>query len=116
SHTKRRTKEGPVRWGILGCGSIATHTVCPAIRWSTLSNLTAVASRDLDRARIKARETHADRFYGDYDQLLADPDIDAVYIGAPNGVHEDWTFKAAEAGKHVLCEKSLALNSASARR
>lgn len=106
----------PVRWGILGCGSIAEHAICPAIRWSPLSTLMAIASRDAAAAQTKAREVQAPRAYGSYDALLRDDEIDAVYIGLPNGLHEEWTIKAAAAGKHVLCEKSLALNSAAARR
>lgn len=106
----------PVRWGILGCGSIAQHAICPAIRWSPLSTLIGVASRDPAAAQNKAREVQAPRAYGSYKALLDDPEIDAVYIGLPNGLHEEWTVKAAAAGKHVLCEKSLALTSPAARR
>lgn len=105
-----------VRWGILGCGSIAQHAICPAIRWSSLSSLRAIASRDAVDAETKAREVQAPRAYGSYQGLLDDPEIDAVYIGLPNGLHEEWTLRAAAAGKHVLCEKSLALTSAAARR
>lgn len=114
--TPPETVSNPVRWGIIGCGSIATHAICPALRWSSLASLHAVASRNEESARHKARELKAEIAYGSYDELLADPEIDAVYIGLPNGLHEEWTVKAAQAGKHVLCEKSLALNSAAARR
>jgi predicted dehydrogenase len=105
-----------VRWGILGCGSIATRAVAPAIRWSQNGELVAVASRDPARAHAKAEAIAAPRAHGSYDALLADPEIDAIYIGLPNGLHEEWAIRAAEAGKHVLCEKSLALSSASALR
>jgi len=110
------TVANPVRWGIIGCGSIATHAICPALRWSRLTTLEAVASRSIEAAREKAREIKAERAWGSYAELLEDPAVDAVYIGLPNGLHEEWTIRAAQAGKHVLCEKSLALNSAAARR
>ena len=105
-----------VRWGILGCGSIATSAIAPAIRWSEDGELLAIASRDLARATAKAAELGAPRAYGSYEALLADPDVDAVYIGLPNGLHASWAILAAEAGKHVLCEKSLTLDVASARQ
>lgn len=105
-----------VRWGILGCGQIATHAVSPSIRWSEIADLVAVASRTEATAATKAAEIQAPRSYGNYAALLADPEIDAVYIGLPNGLHEEWAIRAAEAGKHVLCEKSLTLNAASALR
>lgn len=105
-----------VRWGIIGCGQIATHAVCPCLRWSAYCDLTAVAGRDTPAAQLKAREIQAKRSYGSYQELIDDPEIDAVYIGLPNGMHEEWAVKAAEAGKHVLCEKSMALNSAAVRR
>ena len=106
---------GRVRWGILGCGSIATSAIAPAIRWSKRSELAAVGSREHARAKQKAAEVGAARAYGSYDDLLADEEIDAIYIGLPNGEHARWAFAAAEAGKHVLCDKSLALHVADAR-
>ncbi|HSO38290.1 MAG TPA: Gfo/Idh/MocA family oxidoreductase, partial [Labilithrix sp.] len=72
-----------VRWGILGCGSIASSAIAPAIRWSEDGELLAIASRDLARATAKAAELGAPRAYGSYEALLADPDVDAVYIGLP---------------------------------
>ena len=105
-----------VRWGILGCGAIATSAVAPAIRWSSNGTLLAVASRDATTAHAKSRAIGAPRAYASYAALLSDAELDAVYIGLPNGLHEEWAIKAAEAGKHVLCEKSLALSAASARR
>jgi len=105
-----------VRWGILGCGGIAKGAIAPAIVASCNGELVAVASRDLATARANAEVTGATRAHGSYDALLADDEIDAVFIGLPNGLHEPWAIRAAEAGKHVLCEKSLTLSSASARR
>ncbi len=105
----------PIRWGIIGCGSIATHAIAPAINWSPLAELSAVASRTEESAIREARETGAKRHFASYDELLADDDIEAVYIGLPNGLHREWTIKAAQAGKHVLCEKSMALSSTDVR-
>jgi predicted dehydrogenase len=105
-----------IRWGILGCGNIARHAIAPAIGWSNNGALAAIASRDVDRAQALASELGAERAHGSYEALLDDPDVDAIYIGLPNGLHERWAIRAAEAGKHVLCEKSLALDLASARR
>lgn len=105
----------PIGWGILGCGWIATESIAPAIRWSQNGRLVAVGSRSSEVAEAKARETGASRAYDSYDALLADKEIDAVYLGLPNGLHEQWATRCAQAGKHVLCEKSLALSLASAR-
>src|SRR5262249_5641352 len=102
--------------GILGCGTIATNAVAPAIRWSQNGELVAIASRDAATARAKAEAVAAPRAHASYEALLADPSIDAVYIGLPNGIHAEWALRAAEAGKHVLCDKSLTLSSASAVR
>ncbi|MEQ8819650.1 MAG: Gfo/Idh/MocA family oxidoreductase [Sumerlaeia bacterium] len=105
-----------VRWGIIGCGLIASHAVAPAIRWSKLSVLHRVGSRNRDRARLLANDLGAEGYCGSYEELLADPDIDVVYIGLPNGLHEEWAIRAFEAGKHVLCEKSLSLSLDSTQR
>jgi len=99
--------DGKVRWGILGCGAIATSAVAPAMRWSRGGELRAVGSRTQERAEARARAVEAPVAYGSYEALLADPEIDAIYIGVPNGEHARWARAAAEAGKHVLCEKSL---------
>jgi predicted dehydrogenase len=105
-----------VGWGILGCGSIATHALAPAIGWSHNGRLVAIASRDPQVAESKRAQLGADRAYAPYEALLEDRDVDAVYIGLPNGMHEEWALRAAAAGKHVLCEKSLSLTAASATR
>lgn len=104
-----------VRWGIIGCGSIATSAIAPAIHWADRNELLAVASRSQKRADEKAAEVGAARAYGCYEAVLADSDIDAVYIGLPNGEHARWAVAAANAGKHVLCDKSLALTASGAR-
>lgn len=104
-----------VRWGILGCGAIATSAIAPAIHWAHRNELLAVGSRTLERATRKAAEVGAPRAHGAYEALLADGDIDAIYIGVPNGEHARWAIAAAAAGKHVLCDKSLALTAGDAR-
>lgn len=108
-------KDRRVRWGILGCGRIAAKAFAPAIHWSAHGDLLAVASRTLARARERADAVSAPRAHGSYEALLDDPDIDAVYIGLPNGAHASWAMAAAEAGKHVLCDKSLTLSDEDAR-
>jgi predicted dehydrogenase len=104
-----------VRWGVAGPGGIATR-FAEAMRVATGGEITAVASRSLDRA-----EAYADRFgvptrYGDYGSLAADPDVDAVYVATPHSCHEADTRLFVDGGKHVLCEKAFALDSAQARR
>jgi predicted dehydrogenase len=105
----------PVRWGVLGCADIARRKVIPAMGTSTLSRVDAIASRSLDTAAAVAGELGIPRPYGSYDELLADPEIEAVYIPLPNHLHPEWTERAAAAGKHVLCEKPLAMTATEAR-
>ena len=96
-----------IKWGILGCANIARKAVIPGILGAKNSELYAVASRSKEKAADFAEEFGAAVYYDDYDKLLADEEIEAVYIPLPNGLHKEWTIKAAEAGKHVLCEKPL---------
>ena len=105
----------PIRWGILGVASIARRAVIPGIRQSQTGVVSAIASRTEEKARKAAQELDIPKAYGSYEELLADPDIDAVYIPLPNHLHKEWTLKAAEAGKHVLCEKPIALDAAEAQ-
>lgn len=100
-----RTVKEKVNWGILGCARIAKKCVIPAFAASTQSKLIAIASRDLDKARTWAQDFGVSQAYGSYEELLAREDIDAVYIPLPNSMHPTWVKAAAEAGKHVLCEK-----------
>ncbi len=102
-----------VRWGILGTARIATK-VAAAIHSANNADLVAVASRDADRAGLWADGHEAKRSYDSYEALLAADDIDAVYIPLPPSLHREWTIRAAEAGKHVLCEKPLALDASEA--
>lgn len=100
----------PVRWGILGAANIALQRVVPAMQHSPHTPVIAIASRDLARARLAADRLGIPRAYGSYEELIDDPDIEAIYNPLPNHLHVPWTIRAAEAGKHVLCEKPLALS------
>lgn len=99
-----------MRWGVLGAASIAKRAVIPAIQRSRNGRVVAIASRTLARAEETARELGIARAHGSYEALLADPSIQAVYIPLPNALHRMWTVRCAAAGKHVLCEKPLALS------
>ncbi|CAH1210026.1 dTDP-3,4-didehydro-2,6-dideoxy-alpha-D-glucose 3-reductase [Paenibacillus auburnensis] len=103
-----------LRWGIIGCAQIATGSVMPAIQESETGIIAAVASRGLEKSSAVAAEFGIGKAYGSYEELLADEEIDAVYIPLPNHLHRQWVIRAAEAGKHVLCEKPIALNSTEA--
>lgn len=105
-----------LRWGILSTADIGRTKVVPAIQRAARSRVVAVASRDSERARAYAAELSIPTVYGTYEELLADPDVDAVYIPLPNHLHAEWAMAAARAKKHVLCEKPLALNAADAAR
>ena len=98
-----------LRWGVLGVARIATKKVIPAMQRGQFTTVGAIASRDLAKARTAAAELGLAKVYGLNDQLVADPDIDAFYNPLPNHLHVEWTTRAAEAGKHVLCEKPIGL-------
>src|SRR5271169_272792 len=97
-----------LRWGILGVARI-NRAVIPPLQSSSRNRLMGVASRDLSRAEEAAARWGIPRAFGSYEALLADPEIDVVYIPLPNDLHREWCVRAARAGKHVLCEKPLAL-------
>jgi xylose dehydrogenase (NAD/NADP) len=101
-----------LRWGVLSTANIGRAAVIPAIQRSRNGEVVAVASRDEQKCDAFAARAGIGRSYGSYEALLAADDIDAVYIPLPNSMHREWTIKAAEAGKHILCEKPLALNAA----
>jgi predicted dehydrogenase len=103
-----------VKWGVLGVASIATRKVIPGMQRGAFSEIYAIASRDLGKAQESAKQLGIPKAYGSYEELLADKEIEAIYNPLPNHLHVPWTIKAAEAGKHVLCEKPIALNSAEA--
>ena len=96
-----------VRWGLLSTAKINAEVLAGA-RLSDRVKVVAVASRDAARAARYAREHGIERAHGSYEALLADPEVDAVYISLPNSLHVEWSIRALEAGKHVLCEKPLA--------
>jgi predicted dehydrogenase len=104
----------PVAWGVLGVADIAVRKVIPAIQASRLGRVEAIASRNKSRAEEAASRLGIAEAYGSYEELLGSPDVEAVYIPLPNHLHAQWTIAAAEAGKHVLCEKPLAMTAAEA--
>jgi predicted dehydrogenase len=103
-----------VRWGVLGAARIALEKVLPAMRGAAGCTLLAIASRDVEKARRAAQALGIPRAYGSYEELLDDPELDAVYNPLPNHLHVPWSIRALERGKHVLCEKPIALSSAEA--
>jgi predicted dehydrogenase len=105
-----------VRWGVLGAASIAVQRTMPAMHEAPSATLLALASRDGAKARAVAAQAGAARAYATYDELLADPEIDAVYVPLPNQLHFEWSMRALDAGKHVLCEKPLCLTSQDVER
>ena len=98
-----------VKWGVLGVAEIAVKKVIPAIQRGECSEVVAIASRDVERAKSAAAKLGISKAYGSYEELLADPDVEAIYNPLPNHLHVPWSIKAAEAGKHVLCEKPIGL-------
>ena len=104
----------PVRWGLIGAGDICVKRVAPALRDSELCDFVGVTRRQRDKAQSFANEFGAGRVYSDVDEMLADDSIEAVYIATPVNLHHTQTEAAAIAGKHVLCEKPMALDAAKA--
>jgi predicted dehydrogenase len=104
-----------VRWGILSTAAIGVKKVIPGMRQGKFTEVTAIASRDRRKAEETARKLRIPKAYGSYEELLADPQIEAIYNPLPNQLHVPWSIKAAEAGKHVLCEKPLSLTVAEAK-
>ncbi len=104
-----------VRWGVLSTANIGVQKVLPAMQQGQFCEISAIASRNLADARAAASSLGIPKAYGSYEQLLADPEIDAVYNPLPNDLHVPWTIKALQAGKHVLCEKPVALSAVQAQ-
>jgi predicted dehydrogenase len=102
----------PVRWGVLGAARIAAGATIPGMVASPYCDPVAIAARDLSRARAMADEFDIENAYAGYDTLLADPNVEVVYIALPNHLHPEWMARAAAAGKHVLCEKPAAMTKA----
>ncbi|SEM59936.1 Gfo/Idh/MocA family protein [Paenibacillus sp. OV219] len=105
-----------LRWGVIGCASIAVNSVIPGTKLSETGEVKAIASRDLAKAEETAAKLGIPQAYGSYEEILADSEIDAIYIPLPNHLHMEWSIRAMEAGKHVLCEKPIAMNAQQAQR
>ncbi len=105
-----------IRWGVLGVAKIATEKVIPAMQKCAHARVVAIASRTRDKARAAAERLGLPTAYGSYEELLADPEIDAIYNPLPNHLHVPWSIQALEAGKHVLCEKPIGLSAAEGQR
>lgn len=105
-----------LRWGILSTAKIGVQKVIPALQKSQYLQVDAIASRNIEKANVIGDRLDIPKCYGSYEELLHDPDIDAIYNPLPNHLHVDWTIKALEAGKHVLCEKPIGLNADEARK
>jgi predicted dehydrogenase len=108
--------QNKVRWGILSTAKIGREKVIPAMQAGKYSEIIAIASRDKETARAEGIRLGIANVYGSYNDLLADPKVDAVYIPLPNHMHVEWAIRSLEAGKHVLCEKPIALSVAEARQ
>src|SRR4030088_3277781 len=104
-----------VKWGVLGAASIAMRKVIPGMQKGAYSEGGAIASRDKVKAEDTARKLGIAKSYGSYEELLADPEIDAIYNPLPNHLHVPWSVRVADAGKHVLCEKPIGLSADEAR-
>ena len=100
----------PVRWGVLSTAKIAREKVIPSMQNSPNCQVQAIASRDLNKAKQVANELNIPKSYGHYDELLNDPQIEAIYNPLPNHLHVPWSIRAANAGKHVLCEKPISMD------
>ena len=105
-----------IRWGVLSTAKIGREKVIPATQASETGVVTAIASRDLAQRECGGEQFGIEKAYGSYEELLADADVDAVYIPLPNHLHVPWSMRAIEAGKHVLCEKPIGLSVAEAEQ
>lgn len=105
-----------VRWGILSTAKIGLDKVIPAMQRGRHSLVAAISSRNLDKAQAAAKRLNIPQAYGTYEELLADPQVDAIYNPLPNHLHVEWSIKALAAGKHVLCEKPIALTAAEGQK
>ncbi|MDQ2712733.1 MAG: Gfo/Idh/MocA family oxidoreductase [Acidobacteriota bacterium] len=113
SETKSHSK---IRWGVLGVANIAIKKVIPGMKQCEHAEVVAIASRNLERAQAAADKLQLEKAYGSYEALLEAGDLDAIYNPLPNHLHVPWTIKAAEAGKHVLCEKPISLTAEEAQQ
>ncbi len=113
---ERVVRMGKVSWGVLSTARIGLQKVIPAMQQGKYGQIVAIASRDSGKAQEAARQLRIPKAHGSYEALLTDPDVQAVYIPLPNHLHVEWSIKAMEAGKHVLCEKPIGMNAEDARR
>jgi predicted dehydrogenase len=105
-----------VRWGVISTADIGLGKVLPAMQKGQYTELVAISSRSLERAQAAARQLGIPKAYGSYEELLADPEIEAIYNPLPNNLHVEWSIKALEAGKHVLCEKPIGMSAADGQK
>jgi predicted dehydrogenase len=105
-----------IRWGVLSTSKFAQNKIIPAVKHCQHAEISAIASRNLDSAQEVATRLGIATAYGSYEELLADANVDAIYNPMPNHMHVDWSIKALQAGKHVLCEKPIGLSSAEGQR
>ncbi|MEX0770560.1 MAG: Gfo/Idh/MocA family oxidoreductase [Balneolaceae bacterium] len=105
-----------IRFGVFSTAKIGMKKVIPAMQKGTLTEVSAISSRSIERAKNAARKLEIPKTYGSYEELLADPEIDAIYNPLPNHLHVPWSIQALEAGKHVLCEKPISLTSSEAQK
>ena len=105
-----------INWGVLGTAKIGLNKVIPAMQAGRHCSVTAIASRDGERARVAAKQMGIPKAYGSYEDLLADTEVEAVYIPLPNHLHVPWSIRSLAAGKHVLCEKPIGLNAGEAQQ
>ncbi len=103
-----------IKWGVLSTAKIGTQNVIPALQKSQLCEVVAISSRNIENAQSAAENLGIPKTYGSYEELLSDPEIEAIYNPLPNHLHVPWTIKAMEAGKHVLCEKPISVTATEA--
>lgn len=108
--------DATIGWGIISSARIGLNSVIPAIQASSNGRVVAIGTRHPESIRVRAEELNIARVHGSYEAVLTDPEVRAIYNPLPNAMHAEWTIRAAEAGKHVLCEKPLALTAAEAER
>jgi len=109
------TASSKVRWGVVSAAQIGLNHVIPAIQRSSNGRVVCIGTPHPERARERAEKLGVPRVYDSYAGVLDDPEVEAVYLPLPNSMHRDWTLRAAAAGKHVLCEKPMALTAAECR-
>ena len=109
------TDKRKVKWGVLSTANIGVNNVIPSMQKGQFCEIVAISSRNIDNAQSVAKDLEIPKFFGSYEELLADPEIEAVYNPLPNHLHVPWTIKALEAGKHVLCEKPISITAEEAQ-